>query len=119
MSTSALRSGTLSVTKECSEFTGEAGSFCTIESSNCEALPPGSKVVYREAVSADGNLDSDLVVTTPGGDTANGHVTLDGATQTGRVTLTGGTGELAAIAAELVVAPVGGPNFSWEGEYSY
>jgi hypothetical protein len=119
MNTSALRSGTLYVTKECSEYTGEAGSFCTIESSDFGPLPPGSRIVYAEAVTADGGLDTDIVVTTPSGDTAEGHVVLDGATHTGTVTLAGGTGELAAIAAELVVAPLGEPNYSWEGQYSY
>jgi len=119
MTTSALRSGTLYVTKECSEFTGEAGSFCTIASSNFGPLPAGSKVVYAEAVTADGGLDTDIVVTTPNGETVHGHVVLDGATQTGTVTLAGGTGELATIAADLVVAPLGEPNYSWEGPYSY
>jgi hypothetical protein len=34
MNTSAPQNGTLRVTKECSEYTGAAGSFCTIASSN-------------------------------------------------------------------------------------
>jgi hypothetical protein len=119
MSTSALRTGTLHMTKECSEHTGEAGAFCTIDSSNFEAIPPGSKVVYAEAVTADGGLDCDIDVRTPNGDTAHGHVVLDGATQTGTVTLAGGTGALATIDAELTVAPLGEPNYSWDGPYSY
>jgi len=56
MNTSAQRSGTLHVTKECSEYTGEAGSFCTIVSSNFDAIPVGSKVVYAEAPTATGGL---------------------------------------------------------------
>jgi len=35
------------------------------------------------------------------------------------VTLAGGGGDLATIAADLVVAPLGEPNYSWEGPYSY
>jgi hypothetical protein len=85
MSTTAQRTGTLHVEKECSEYTGEAGSFCTIASSNFDAIPAGSKVVYSEAATAEGGLDSDIVVKTPGGDTVHGHVVLDGATQTGTV----------------------------------
>ena len=96
MNTSAERSGTLHVTKECSEYTGEAGSFCTIASSNFDAIPVGSKVVYAEAM-ATGGLDTDIAVNTPNGDTAYGHVVLDGATMTGTVTLAGGTGELAQL----------------------
>jgi hypothetical protein len=119
MSMSAPREETLYVTKECSEYTGEAGSFCTIATSNFDTIPIGSKVVYAKAATADGGLDTDIVVTTPNGDTANGHVLLDGATQTGTVTLAGGTGKLAKLAADLVVAPLAEPTYSWEGPYSY
>lgn len=105
--------------KECSEFTGEAGTFCTIVSSNFQAIGAGSKVVYKKAVTADGGLDTDVVVETPNGDIANGHVVLDGKTETGTVTLSGGTGELAELAAELAVAALDAPNYSWDGSYSY
>jgi hypothetical protein len=118
-SASATQSGTLHVTKECSEYTGEAGSFCTISSSNVDAIPVGSKVVYAEAANASGGLDTDIVVETPNGDTVHGHVVLDGATQTGTVTLAGGSGELAALAADLEVAPLAAPTYSWDGPYSY
>jgi hypothetical protein len=118
MSTGVTRRGTLHLTKECSEYTGEAGSFCTVTSSNLAAIPIGSKIVYAEAATAAGGVDSDLVVTTPTGDTAFGHVVLDGATQTGTVTLAGGTGQLAELAAELAVAPLAEPTYSWEGPYS-
>ena len=119
MSTTAARSGTLHVEKECSEYTGEAGSFCTIASSNFDAIPTGSTVVYSEAATADGGLDTDIVVNTPNGDTIYGHVVLDGATQTGTVTLSGGTGQFADLAADLLVAPLTAPSYSWEGPYSY
>jgi hypothetical protein len=39
MDTSVPRSGTLHVTKECSGYTGEAGSFCTIASSELRRDP--------------------------------------------------------------------------------
>jgi hypothetical protein len=116
---SAPRDETLYVTKECSDYTGEAGSFCTIASSNFDGIPIGSKVVYAKAATADGGLDTDIVVNTPNGDTAHGHVLLDGATQTGSVTLAGGTGKLEKIAADLVVVPLAEPSYSWEGPYSY
>jgi hypothetical protein len=119
MNTTAERSGTLHLTKECSEYTGAPGSFCTIASSNYDAIPVGSKVVYAEAATATGGIDTDIVVDTPNGDTVHGHVVLDGATQTGTVTLTGGTGELANLKADLVVAPLAEPNYSWDGPYSY
>ena len=103
----------------CSEYTGEAGSFCTITSSNAAAIPVGSKVVYAKAVTADGGLDTDIVIHTPNGDTVYGHVTLDGATETGKVTLAGGTGRLVNAAGALAVAPLDKPNYSWDGPYSY
>jgi hypothetical protein len=107
------------VTKECSEYTGEAGSFCTIASSNFDAIPVGSRVAYAEAPTAAGGLDTDIVVNTPSGHTAYGHVVLDGATQTGTVTLAGGTGQLAELSADLVVAPLAEPSYSWDGPYSH
>jgi len=119
VSTSAPLSGTLHVTKECSEYTGQAGSFCTIASSNFDAIPVGSKVVYAEAATATNGLDADIVVNTPSGDTAHGHVVLDGSTQTGTVTLAGGTGALAKLKADLVVGPLAEPSYSWDGPYSY
>lgn len=119
MSASAPGSGTLHVTKECSEYTGEAGSFCTIASSNFDAIPVGSKVVYAEPATATGGLDTNILVKTPNGDTVQGHVVLDGPTQTGTVTLSGGTGDLATLKADLVVAPLAEPSYGWDGPYSY
>jgi hypothetical protein len=120
MTTSPVPQGdTLHLTKECSEYTGQAGSFCTIDSTNFEAIPVGSKVVYTEAATESGGLDTDIVVNTPGGDVAYGHVVLDGATQTGTVTLNGGTGELENLSADLVVGPLAEPIYSWDGPFSY
>src|SRR5262249_45958693 len=110
---------TLHVTKECSQYTGEAGSFCTITASNAAAIPVGSKVVYAKAATAEGGLDTDIVISTPSGDTAYGHVVLDGATEKGKVTLAGGTGHLAKASGDLAVAPLDKPNYSWDGPYSY
>jgi len=119
MSTGMPPSGTLHLTKECSAYTGAAGDFCTIASSNFEQIPVGSKVVYAEAMTTAGGLDTDIVINTPNGDTAKGHVVLDGATQTGTVTLAGGTGQLVNLAADLRVAPLAEPSYSWDGPYSH
>ena len=119
MSASATRTGTMHVTKECSEYTGKAGSFCTINSSDFDGIPVGSRVVYAEPISETGGLDTDIVVTTPGGESINGHVVLYGSTQTGTVTLSGGTGEFADLVADLVVAPLDEPTYSWDGSYHY
>ena len=117
---SAPRAGILNVTKECSQYHGNAGDFCTITSSNLHAIPAGSKVVYTSA--ADFGvlvLDSDLVVYTRGANAAYGHVVLDLATGTGTVTLSGGTGQFKKFSASVAVSPLGGANFGWGGSYSY
>lgn len=119
MSAHVSRTGTLHLTKECSEYTGQAGSFCTVASSNFDAIPIGSKVVYAQAMTTAGGLDTDIVVNTPSGERVNGHVLLDGATQTGTVRLTGGTGQLTNLSADLVVALLTAPTYRWEGPYSY
>ena len=86
------RSGDLHVTKECSEYTGLAGDFCTITSSNVKAIEVGSRVVYAEAAGL-ATLDTDVVLDTPGpgNNKAFGHCTLDLATGLGLCTFSGGT----------------------------
>ena len=82
------RSRALHVTKECSQYTGLADSYCTITSSNVRAIPVGSRVVYLQAAAAT-SLDSDIVVVAGPGNYALGHVRLDFVTSTGEVTIWG------------------------------
>ena len=92
------RSGKLRVTKECSEYTGLPGSFCTITSSNLAAIPVGSKVFYDQAAGIPaGVLDSNVVLDAGNGNRAVGRCTLDGATNLGFCTFSDGTGELAGF----------------------
>ena len=66
-SASFPRSGELHVTKECSSYHGPAGDFCTITSSNLEAIEVGSSVVYDQAADfGTFTLDSDVVLDCPG-----------------------------------------------------
>ena len=119
---SSPRSGELRVTKECSQYTGAAGSFCTITSSNIPAIKVGSKVVYASAAGdpTAGQLNSDLIIDGPGNNTAYGHVVLDLSTFTGVVTFSGGTGEFTHFhAGPLVVACPAFPDCSWDGPYSF
>jgi hypothetical protein len=112
------RHGALHVTKECSEFTGLADSFCTITSSNLPAIKAGSRVVYLQAAGAT-SLDSDVVLVVGPGNYALGHVTLDLATGTGEITLSGGAGQFAAFHARADVSQLGGPNVAWDGKYRF
>ena len=115
------QSGVLHVTKECSQYNFQAGSFCTITSSNINAIKPGSKVVYASAANkALGVLDSDLVIDGPGNNTAFGHVVLELKTLTGTVWLSGGTGVFTHFhAGPLAVACPAYPVCSWVGPYSF
>ena len=76
------RSGALHVTKECSEYNGQAGSFCTITSSNIAAIKPGMRVVYLQTP-GNGVLDTDIVLSFGRRPAAFGHVVLDLTTRPG------------------------------------
>jgi len=115
----APRSGQLHLEKECSEYMALADQHCTITSSNVEAIPVGSRVVYLEGAAADGSLVSDLVIVVGLGDYALGHVTLDLASGTGRISLAGGTGRFRSFRARAAVSPLGGVNFAWDGRYRF
>jgi hypothetical protein len=115
------RSGALHVTKECSAYDGQAGSFCTITSSSIPQIKVGSRVVYASAVDATLRvLDSDLMIDGPGTNDAFGHVELDLMTLSGVVTFWGGTGEFAHFrAGPLVVACPAFPACSWDGPFGF
>jgi hypothetical protein len=120
--TSTKRSGALHATKECGDYHGAAGEFCTITSSNIPAIKKGMRVVYASA--ADFNaltLDSNLVIDGPGNNDVFGHVVLDISTFTGVVTLSGGTGRFSHFhAGPLAVACPAFPEVcSWDGAYDF
>jgi len=114
------RSGDLHVTKECSEYKGGAGQFCTITSSNVKAIEVGSRVIYQQPAGATG-LDSDVVLDTPGpgNNKAFGHCALNGATGLGLCTFSGGTGTFSHFDASAHVSSLGGFDWAWEGTYSF
>jgi hypothetical protein len=115
------RGGELHVTKNCRDYHFAAGDFCTITSSNVNAIKVGSRVVYASAADLTaGLLDSDLVIGGPGNNNAFGHVVLDLHTLSGVVTLSGGTGSFRHFhAGPLAVACPAFPDCSWDGPYSF
>jgi hypothetical protein len=119
-SSSSKRSGALHATKECSAYTGLAGAYCTITSSNIKAIPVGSKVVYAKAKDPT-SLDSDVTLYPPGKgkSVAYGHVVLDFVTRTGVITFSGGTGKFKHFQATAVVSYLGAPNWAWDGTFSF
>jgi hypothetical protein len=115
------RAGELHVTKECSQYHGKVGEFCTITSSNIEAIKVGARVVYLQAMSADGSLDSDVVISRGHGSKLFGHVTLNATTMT--ITFSGGTGPFTRFAGKAAVS-VTDPGtakelWHWDGVYQF
>jgi hypothetical protein len=113
----------LHITKECSEFHGLAGQFCTITSSNLRAIPVGSRVFYLKAADFTiGQLDSDIVLYAGPGNSALGHVVLNLVTMTGTITLNGGTGKFEDFHARVAVSFIGDsthPDWAWHGTYHF
>ena len=121
-SASFARSGALRVTKECSAYTGAAGDVCTITSSNVKEIAVGSRVVYARAANFSTlSLDSDVVLDLlgPGNNTASGHCQVTLVTGTGLCTFSGGTGKLTHFRASANVSYLGGPDYAWDGTYSF
>jgi len=116
------RSGDIHIVKECSEFQGQAGGFCTITSSSVPAIPAGTRVIYISALADPYTvLDTDIVLDPPGpgNNMAFGHVVLNLVTGTGLVTFSGGTGVFTFFQATADVSYPGGYDWAWEGTYSF
>jgi hypothetical protein len=114
--------GELQVTKDCSAFTGAAGGFCIIKSSNLAAIKSGSKIFYSQAAGTPpGFLDSDVILDGGPGDRAIGHCTFDLGTNRGLCTFTGGTGQFTGFQTHLDVSLVPGSAgiYRLEGRYSF
>ncbi len=111
------RSGDLRVTKECSGYTGGAGSFCAITSSNVKAIEVDSRIIYLQPDQLVTPVGSDVVLDPPGpgNNTALGHCSL----ALGVCTFSGGTGKFRGFNATVQVSYLGGFDWGWEGTYSF
>jgi hypothetical protein len=107
-------------TKDCSGFTGLVGAYCTIRSSNVEALEVGSKIFYVEEASKTA-LDSDAIIYVKRGSVATGHCFLRSANGVGLCTMSDGTGTLAGFRFRVrVTADTSVPGlYHWDGTYSF
>jgi hypothetical protein len=118
-SASSIGHKKLHVTKNCLGYTGQAGSFCTISSSNLRAIPVGSKVFYFQAlVPSTGLLDSNIVLDAGSGNRAVGRCTLDLVTNLALCTFSDGTGELSGFHAR-VDGSGSFAEYHWDGTYSF
>ncbi len=133
------RNGELRVTKNCSAYTNDAGSFCTITSSNLPEIVVGSKVLYTQglvgcdtggtsypcpapAPTPEGGyiaVDSNAVLYVGTCNWAVGRCTLDSTGNFGLCTFTDGTGPLAGFQARVDVSSTDGVNYEWKGTYSF
>jgi hypothetical protein len=95
------RSGELHVTKECSGYTGEAGSFCTIESSNVKAIEVDSVILYLQPDQLGTVAGSDVVLDPPG--SGNNQAFGNCSLARGECTFSGGTGKFTGFQARVVV----------------
>src|SRR5438270_10165878 len=118
VSASSERSGELHVTKECSQYTGLAGSFCTFTKSNLAAIKVGSRVFYDQADGIPtGMLDSNVVLDAGSGNRAVGRCTLDDTTNLGLCTFSDGTGQFAGFHARVMVDCTS--VCRWDGTYRF
>ena len=68
----------LSISKECSQYSGNTPSFCTIVESSLGAIKPGTKVLYYGPVTNNPAFSSNNVVLDDGaGSTAMGNCIVD------------------------------------------
>lgn len=116
-SASAPRSGDLHATKNCRGFTGDAGSYCLITTSNLPQIEVGSRIDYLQPALLLTPAGSDVVLTPPGpgNNAAFGNCSL----AVGHCSFWGGTGKFTHFHASVTVSPLGGYDWAWDGTYSF
>jgi hypothetical protein len=105
--------------KDCSEFTGEIPSYCTISSSDYAPIPVGAKVNYLgPLLTSPRFLSSNVVVDDADGNTAAGYCMFDPrpTQERGLCTFWKGTGALAGFTAIFVVTIDAGGEWHLDGE---
>ncbi len=118
-------SGSLHITKECSQYTGQAGGFCTITSSNFAPIKVGTRIYYETDQTANfaaGFFSTDVYLDAGSGNMAVGHCTLNAAS-IGACTFSDGVGQFAGFHGRVAVTPfTSSPtevNYHWEGSYRF
>ena len=114
------RSGDLHVTKVCpqSTFTGQPGSYCTITSSNVQAIEVDSRIVYLQPNELGTPSGSAVVLDLPGPGNNKAFGTCSLAL--GVCTFSSGTGKFTSFRASVDVSHTDDFSFwFWEGTYSF
>ena len=111
------RHAVLLITKTC-----DTGDHCTVITSSSGPLPVGTDVNYLGPL-LESRTTSSILVTTPAGDTAEGHCSLSYKSGNGTCVILGGTGALAGLRANVKVSSDFESNpagvFTWEGPYHF
>ncbi len=110
----------LKIAKECSQYSGEAPSFCTVTESNLAAIPKGTKILYYGPVTSSPLFTSSSVVLAVGpGDSAVGYCVVYDTAQPplGLCAFHGGSGSLAGFQAIAKVTVDEKQVWHWEGGY--
>jgi len=118
--TDSPRAGSFHVEKNCDQYTGLPGGFCTITMSTLKQIPVGTKVIYKDAATATAVItDVKLDPPGPGNNVAFGHVNLSRVTRTGTAWFSGGTGKFQHFTATVAITYLNGRNWAWDGSYSF
>lgn len=109
----------LKVAKECSQYSGDVPSFCTLTESSLDALPAGTKVLYYGPITNNPNFSSNNVVLDDGaGSTAAGNcIVYFGGGPAGMCAFYAGSGKLAGFQAIVKVTVDDKQIWHWEGDY--
>ena len=110
----------LTLSKECSQYSGNTPSFCSILESNLPALKAGTKVLYYGPVANNPAFSSNNVVLDDGaGNTAMGNCIVDfGAGPKGICAFYAGSGTLSGFSAIVEVTVDAKQVWHWDGSYA-
>ena len=110
----------MTLSKECSQYSGGVPSFCTVIESSVPALKAGTKVLYYGPVTNNPAFSTNNVVLDDGaGNTAMGNCIVDfGAGPKGICAFYAGSGSLAGFSAIVAVTVDAKQVWHWEGSYT-
>ena len=110
----------LKLSKECSHYTGDTPSFCTITESNLAAIPAGTKILYYGPVTKSPLFTSSSAIIAVGnGDSAFGYCVVydTAAPPLGTCAFSAGSGTLAGFQAIVKVTVDDKQIWHWDGGY--
>jgi len=112
--------GTIQLTKDCSAFTS-TNPICTVVGVTSGPIPVGTVAYYTILVYTYHQFNAEVLLTTPDGSTATGHVTISDVTGLGTVTFTAGTQDLSGLHANIAVNCGAGclSLTYWDGTYFF